>query len=48
MSKRAAYDFPEHFSEFAMMPKFPEHIEALAGLAEPEDWDYKHAASSNP
>lgn len=48
MSKRAAYDFPEHFSDFAMMPKFPENIDSLAGLAEPEDWDYKHAASSHP
>ena len=40
MSKNAPYEFPEHFNDFAMMPKFTEHIAALAQLAEPEDWDY--------
>jgi len=31
-----------------MMPKFADHIEVLAGIAEQEDWGYKHAPSSHP
>jgi hypothetical protein len=45
MEKNAAYDFPDAFHDFAMMPKFGENIEALAQLAEAEDWDYKTTAS---
>lgn len=41
MAKNKPYDFPEHFRDFAFMPKFEEGIEGLALLAEPEDWDYK-------
>lgn len=47
MNKNAPYEFPEHFNDFAMMPKFPEHIAALAQLAEPEDWDYKTAPANH-
>lgn len=45
MEKNKPYDFPEHFRDFVFMPKFDENIEALASLSEPEDWDYKSAAS---
>jgi hypothetical protein len=47
LDKNKPYDFPELFRDFAFMPKFPEDIESLAGLAEHEDWDYKHTASVN-
>ena len=40
MSKNDKYDLPDVFSEFAFMPRFDEHIESLASLAEPEDWTY--------
>ena len=30
------------------MPHFDEQIEILANLAEPEDWDYHHTASTEP
>jgi hypothetical protein len=39
------YDLPEPFQDFALVPKFDEQIEALAFLAEPEDWDYHHTPS---
>lgn len=48
MAKNKAYDFPEHFQEFAFMPKFAENIDSLAILAEPEDWEYKATPSAHP
>lgn len=45
--KNAPDFFPELFRDFAMMPKFAEHIDALAALAEPEDWDYKNTTSTH-
>ena len=48
MTKNAAYDLPEHFRDFVLMPKFDENIEMLAAMAEPEDWGYKTTASTHP
>lgn len=48
MEKNKAYDFPEHFRDFVLMPKFEENIETLASLAELEDWDYKVTPMSHP
>lgn len=45
MAKYQPYDFPEKFADFAMMPKFNENIEALANLAEDEDWEYRNTTS---
>jgi hypothetical protein len=42
------YNLPLSFYEFAMMPKFDEHIATLADLAEPEDWNYKYSAANSP
>jgi len=39
------YDLPESLLEFAMMPKFEQEVDLLAGLAEPEDWEYKSTPS---
>ena len=36
------YHFPDSFYEFAFMPRFEKHLDALAELAEPEEWDYKY------
>lgn len=47
MDKNKPYDFPELFRDFNLMPKFTDDIDRLAQLAEPEDWDYKHTASSH-
>jgi hypothetical protein len=47
MSKRQAYEFPEHFRDFVFMPRFDENIEALSALAEPEDWEYKSTPSAH-
>lgn len=47
MSQNKPYDFPDLFRDFAMMPKFGDDIDGLTKLAESEDWDYKHATSSN-
>lgn len=41
--KRKPYDFPELFRDFALMPKFADDIQALANIAEDEDWDYKNS-----
>ena len=43
-----AYDAPEHFRDFAMMPKFTDDISALGEMAEPEDWEYKTAPAQHP
>ena len=40
--KLLPYDLPESFTDFALMPRFADDIEALASIAEPEDWDYKN------
>lgn len=48
MSKNASDHFPEHFRDFAMMPKFGENIEALCTLAEAENWDYNNTPSNHP
>lgn len=37
------YEFPDDSTEFAVFPKYMEQVEALAKLAEPENWDYKHS-----
>jgi len=42
MDTLTPYDLPEAFFNFALMPKFDENIEALAQMAEPEEWDYKN------
>ncbi len=46
--KLTPYDLPESFTDFALMPKFPDDVENLASLAEHEDWDYKHTSSPVP
>lgn len=48
MTKRQPYDFPELFRDFALMPRFNDDIEVLVGLAETEEWDYKHAEQNHP
>jgi hypothetical protein len=48
LGKNKPYDFPESFRDFAFMPKFSDDIEALARLAEAEDWDYNDPTSTNP
>jgi len=48
MGGNKAYDFPERFQDFVMMPKFTDDIEALSQLAEPEDWSYKNAPAAHP
>lgn len=47
MKTNKPYDFPDDFTAFALMPKYSEQIDALAKLAEPEDWDYKHSPATN-
>ena len=47
MDKNKPYDFPELFRDFTLMPKFSDDIDRLAQMAETEDWDYKHTASSH-
>jgi hypothetical protein len=47
MAKNQAYELPELFKDFVFMPKFDDNIEALANLAEPEDWSYKTAPSTH-
>lgn len=48
--KYTAYDLPESFTEFALMPRFTDDIEYLANIAEPEEWNYQNATNpvSNP
>lgn len=46
MIKNKPYDFPDNFKSFALMPKFDENIDALALLAENEDWSYKATSST--
>jgi Domain of unknown function (DUF3825) len=46
--KLTPYDFPEAFNDFTLMPRFGDDIDHLAGIAEPEDWDYKHALNPIP
>lgn len=36
----------ESLREFAIVPDFPEQTKALEELAEPEQWDYKHASTT--
>lgn len=48
VAKLMPYDLPESFTDFALMPKFPDDIEYLAELAEPEDWCYKNTVNPNP
>jgi hypothetical protein len=48
VEKNKPYDFPESFYDFAMMPKFEQHINVLSNLAEPEDWDYKNTPTGYP
>jgi hypothetical protein len=46
--KNDPYFLPESFINFALMPKFDDNIEFLAGLAEPEEWDYKNTQLTEP
>jgi hypothetical protein len=48
MPKNAPYDFPEHLTDFAALPRFQENVATLVGLAEPEDWNYKNTHSEHP
>ncbi|PYG03660.1 uncharacterized protein DUF3825 [Thioalkalivibrio sp. ALE21] len=48
MTKRQPYDFPDLFRDFALMPRFTDDIESLVGLAEREEWDYKHTEQHHP
>ena len=43
-----AYHLPDDLFEFAMIPRVDEVIEKIAGIAEPEDWDYQETPSSRP
>jgi hypothetical protein len=45
--KNGAYDFPEHFRDFVLMPKFDEGIQTLSEMCEPEDWEYKNSPSAH-
>lgn len=47
MPKNQPYDLPEKFYDFAMMPKLIDDIEALASLAENEDWEYRNTTSAH-
>lgn len=47
MEKNKPYDFPEHFRDFVLMPKFDDNISYLASLAEQEDWDYKSSPNQH-
>lgn len=47
MIKNSAYDFPNSFYDFALMPRFHDDIEVLSNLAEPEDWDYKNTTDTS-
>ncbi|MFI4941364.1 MAG: DUF3825 domain-containing protein [Burkholderiales bacterium] len=42
------YNLPESFYDFALMPKFDQNVTILAGMAEPEDWNYKNIANPSP
>ena len=46
MIKNSAYEFPNSFYDFALMPKFQDCIEELRNLAEPEDWGYKNTTDT--
>lgn len=46
MPKNAPDFFPDLFRDFAMMPRFTENIEALASVAEVEDWEYRNSPAS--
>ncbi|MCK2167089.1 DUF3825 domain-containing protein [Thalassospira xiamenensis] len=48
MTKNSAYDFPQDFYDFAMMPRFDDSLEFLRNLAEPEDWNYKNTEATHP
>ncbi|WP_368649812.1 DUF3825 domain-containing protein [Brucella intermedia] len=48
MAKNEPYDLPEKFYDFAMMPRFAEELDTLAGMAENEDWEYRHTPSPIP
>jgi len=48
MAKNGPYDFPGDFYDFVLMPRFDDNIEYLKGMAEDEDWDYKHTSSTKP
>ena len=47
-SSLGPYNLPDSFQEFALVPKFDEQIEYLAGLAEKEDWDYQNTPCGEP
>lgn len=40
--------FPEQFFDFAFVPHFDDHIQALKEMAEPEEWNYKHTPNDKP
>lgn len=48
MVKNKPFDFPEHFRDFALMPKFTDDLNNLASLAEPEDWGFQFTTTPYP
>jgi len=42
------YAFSESFYDFAFMPHFDDNVDSLVGVAEPEEWEYKHTSSDKP
>ncbi|MFN8616103.1 MAG: DUF3825 domain-containing protein [Dehalococcoidia bacterium] len=39
--------WPENFIELVFMPHMDEHLDSLAALAEPEEWDYRHTPTEH-
>lgn len=37
--------WPESFYDLVFMPRMNDHLDELAELAEPEEWDYRHTAT---
>ena len=48
MTHTDPYEFPENFYDFAFMPRFEEHLDTLASMAEPEEWNYQNTPSDRP
>lgn len=42
------YALPDSLTKFALIPKIEEQVEALAALADDEDWEYHHTTSDVP
>lgn len=48
MDKNKPFDFPEHFRDFALMPKFTDDLDFLSTIAENENWDFQFTTSQFP